>query len=300
MNHLAGAGKLGIVGSPEGWYVQQLLQAAERELGGDRVQVVEYMDLQAGLDSRGRLTSPCLQFDALLVRSMPLGSLEQVIFRMNCLHALQGAGVRVVNSPRSLEIAIDKWLTLDRLRMAGIAVPATRVVQTRSDALAAWRELGGDVVVKPLFGGEGRGLLRVTDPDMAWRVFSTLQQLRSVMYVQEFVPHLGYDVRILLIGEVAYAIRRCVPAEGWRANLAQGGRAERYQAESCEIEMARRCGRAVGAEIVGVDLLPGADGRVRVLEVNAVPGWRGIQEAWKVDVAREVVQHSMAQARKVG
>ncbi|MCA9134501.1 MAG: hypothetical protein KDA45_15130, partial [Planctomycetales bacterium] len=107
--------------------------------------------------------------DALLVRSMPIGSLEQVIFRMDCLQTWQSRGLRIVNPPRSLEIAIDKWLCLQRLSEAEIAVPPTICCQTRSAAMEALQALGGDVLVKPLFGGEGRGILRVNDKDLAWR-----------------------------------------------------------------------------------------------------------------------------------
>ncbi len=298
MRTVKSVGRLGVLGVPEGAYVRQLVAAGERMLGADAVRLIAYTDLEIGVDAAGNLGSPQLDLEAILVRSMPLGSLEQVIFRMDCLHALQAAGLRIINSPRSLEVAIDKWLTLDRLRAAGVLVPATRVVQTRESALAAWEAFGGDAVVKPLFGGEGRGLMRVDNRDMAWRVFGTLQQLRAVMYVQEFVPHLGYDVRILLVGESAYAIRRRAPQGRWRTNLSQGATAEPHRARASELELARRCGEAVGGEVVGVDLLPGADGRLRVLEVNAVPGWRGIERVLGVDVAAEIVKYCIGRVKQ--
>jgi ribosomal protein S6--L-glutamate ligase len=118
---------------------------------------------------------------------MPLGSLEQVIFRMDCLQVWQSLGAEVINSPRCLETSIDKWLTLHRLVKAGILVPPTVACQTRDQALSAFEELGRDVLVKPLFGGEGRGIIRLQDRDLAWRTFSTLQQLGQVLYVQPMI-----------------------------------------------------------------------------------------------------------------
>ena len=88
---------------------------------------------------------------------MPPGSLEQVVFRMDALHRLAAAGVPVLNPPRAVEAAVDKYLTLALLAAAGLPVPSTWTGQSAAEALAAFEELGGDVVVKPLFGSEGRG-----------------------------------------------------------------------------------------------------------------------------------------------
>ncbi|GIW99499.1 MAG: hypothetical protein KatS3mg111_2832 [Pirellulaceae bacterium] len=289
--------RLGIVGTAGTYYVRRLLEAGASVLGPEAVAVVDYGELACGIGRDGEFLSPQRRFDALIVRSMPLGSLEQVIFRMNCLHGLQRAGVVVLNAPRCLEIAIDKWLTLDRLREGGMLVPPSRVVQHRQAAMQAWEELGGDVVVKPLFGGEGRGLLRLQDADMAWRAFGTLQQLRAVLYVQQFIPHLGYDVRVLVLGDRTWAIRRQAAEGQWRTNISQGGAAMRAELGGGELEIASRCMRLVGGEFLGVDLLPDRDGRLWLLEVNAVPGWRGVESAWGVDIARAVVEHAIAQVK---
>lgn len=103
--------------------------------------------------------------DVVLVRTMPPGSLEQVVARMDMLAGLEACGVRVINSPRALECAVDKYLTTQRLALAGIPVPATIVCENSDTALEAFERLGRDVVVKPLFGAEGRGIMRVSDPE---------------------------------------------------------------------------------------------------------------------------------------
>src|SRR5205823_2846186 len=93
-------------------------------------------------------------------------------------------------------------------------------------ALEAFRLLGGDVVVKPLFGSEGRGMVRVSDLDLAWRTFRTLERVQSVLYLQQFVAHPGWDLRVFVLGSrVLGAMRRC-SGGGWRTNVAQGGKAE--------------------------------------------------------------------------
>ncbi len=225
--------------------------------------------------------------DGVLVRMMPPGSLEQVIFRMDALHRLEAAGLPILNPPRAIEAAVDKYLALARLEAEGVPVPPTWVGERAVDAQAAFHALGGDVVVKPLFGSEGRGLVRVSDPELALRTFRTLERLACVLYVQAFVRNPGHDVRAFVLGgRVIGAIRRTARPGEWRANVAVGATAEACRLDAEAGSLAIRAARAVGATAAGVDLLPDtrAGGWV-VLEVNAVPGWRALAAATGVDVA---------------
>ena len=112
---------------------------------------------------------------------MPPGSLEQVVFRMDLLHRLQARGAVVLNPPAAVETCVDKYLASARLAAAGLLVPPTAVCQHADAALEAFAALGGNVVVKPLFGSEGRGMVRVSDPETAWRVFRTLERTGAVL-----------------------------------------------------------------------------------------------------------------------
>lgn len=286
---------IGILGAVDNPYVIDLQRAAGEHFPELSTVVLRYADLQVGIGAtaieQGVPLVPELSqlppLDALVVRGMPIGSLEQVIFRMDCLQAWLSRGVAIHNPPRSLEIAIDKWLCLQRLHEAGVPVPPTICCQTRGAAMEAWETLGRDVLVKPLFGGEGRGILRAQDQDLAWRMFGTLQQLGQVIYVQQFIEHFGYDIRVLQVGNKNYAIRRVAADDNWRTNISQGSRAEPHHLTSLQEELAERSRRAVGGSLLGIDLLPARDGRLWVLEVNAVPGWRGLAQALNVDIARE-------------
>lgn len=308
--------RIGVLASTESWYLADLQRAAAG-LPETSIHPLSFVDLQVALSGSpasvelscqelAREPNPqrrepidCLrELDAIIVRTMPLGSLEQVIFRMDCLQVAEAEGSVVVNSPRSLEIAIDKWLTLHRLSQALIPVPATVACQTRDAAFDAFDRLGGDVLVKPLFGGEGRGIIRVQDRDMAWRTFSTLQQLGQVFYVQQFLDNFGYDVRILMIGEKVYSIKRFAPHGAWRTNLAQGSVAQPHTASDLELDLARRAAVATGGTILGIDLLPLKNGDTVVLEVNAVPGWKGLAAALNIDIATEVLRHVNQMAAK--
>jgi ribosomal protein S6--L-glutamate ligase len=157
--------------------------------------------------------------------------------------------------------------------------------------MEAFEELGGDVVVKPLFGGEGRGIVRLSDPDMAWRVLGTLQQLGNVIYVQQFLPHFGYDIRVLIIGERLLSVKRRAVTGSWRTNISQGCRAEPHTLSEHEEQLARSAARVTGGTLLGIDLLPTRDGQTVILEVNAVPGWKGTAAALGVNVADLVIEH---------
>jgi RimK family alpha-L-glutamate ligase len=279
--------RIALLSGGNGWHVRDLARAAS--LLGHGSAVVDFRRVAASL---GTGTADDLaHFDAVIVRTMPPGSLEQVVFRMDVLHRLESLGVLVVNPPRALEVCVDKYLASARLEKAGLPVPPTTVCQDADSAMEAFAELGGDVVVKPLFGAEGRGMMRIGDPDLAWRVFRTLERQDSVLYLQKYINHQGWDLRAFVIdGRVLTAMRRYA-GKDWRTNVAQGGRAEAVSLTAEEERLALASAAAVGTLIAGIDLLPRPEGSYFVLEVNAVPGWRALAPATGVDVAAEIVRH---------
>lgn len=277
--------RLALLGDRDGWHVRDLGRAAQQ--AGWESSWVDFRRLCAGL---GGLPAPLAGYDAVLVRSMPPGSLEQVVFRMDILHRVQARGTPVLNPPAALEAAIDKYLASARLEAAGLPVPPTAVCQHSDEALAAFEQLGGDVIVKPLFGSEGRGMLRVSDRDLAWRTFRTLERLQCVLYLQKVIAHPGWDLRVFVLGGRVLAAMRRWARTGWRTNVAQGGRGEAVVCSPQEEHLALAAAAALGAPIAGVDLLPGPNGEWYVLEVNAVPGWRALAPLAGTDIAAEILR----------
>lgn len=285
--------RIGVLADPNGWYAHDLARA-----GGDafKISVLPFSEISARIepdrDPACRVTIGDIdltEFDAILVRTMPPGSLEQVVFRMDALATLDATGTVVLNPPKAVEAAVDKYLTSARLALAGIRTPRTIACQTLDESLAAYEALGRDVIVKPLFGGEGRGLMRLNDNDLAWRAFKLLTSSHAVVYVQEFVPHQGFDVRVFILGHKAWAIKRSNPSD-WRTNVSRGAKVEVYELDLPLVRVAQRAAASVGAVIAGVDLLPLENGEWTVLEVNAVPGWKGLARAHDIDVARGVLE----------
>jgi ribosomal protein S6--L-glutamate ligase len=279
-----------------GWHVEDLERAAGR-LGVSLHPVLfSRVSAAVGIETERvcvragdiELTST----DGVLVRMMPPGTLEQVVFRMDALHCLAAAGVPVLNPPRAVEAAVDKYLTLALLERAGMPVPPTWAGHSAAEALIAFESLGRDVVVKPLFGSEGRGLVRVSDKELAWRTFHALERLGAILYVQRAIRHSGHDYRVFVLrGHVVGVMRRHATPGEWRTNVSLGGHAEPCRLDPDAERLALAATAAIGADMAGVDLIHDLDrGQLVVLEVNAVPGWRALARVTGIDVAAAILE----------
>jgi RimK family alpha-L-glutamate ligase len=291
-----------ILSARTGWHTDELMRALAAR--GHSGSVVPYEALIARVASHGRPVSLAggaerlLDANAVLARIIPNGSLEQIIYRVDALHWLEDRGIRVMNSPRAIERCVDKFYTSALLHEAGLDTPETIVCERIDDAMDAVREMR-DVIVKPLFGSMGHGMVRVSDPETAFRVFRALEMTRAVFYVQRVIEHDGCDVRAFVVGDrVVAAIERRARDGGWRTNVSLGGGARAVDLSPSQCRMALDAARAVGADYAGVDLLPGLDGTTYVLEVNGIPGWSGVQTTTSTDVAGEIVDHLLAKVDK--
>jgi RimK family alpha-L-glutamate ligase len=282
-----------------GWHTDELLRALSER--GHVGVVVPYEGLVAriggGLRSEG---VPLFESDAVLARIIPSGSLEQIIFRVDALHWIEERGVPVINSPRAIERAVDKFYTSALLQEAGLPTVETVVCERAADAMAAVRAFG-DAVIKPIFGSMGHGIVRVSDPDVAFRVVKTLETTRAVFYVQRAIDHGGRDYRLFVVGgRVLAAIERRAADGDWRSNVARGATATPFEAPAEWQHLAVRAAAAIDADYAGIDLLQDPDGHVYVLEVNGIPGWEGLQQATGVDVAGAIVEHVAARVKVAG
>ncbi len=286
--------RVGIIGHVGGWHAEALQEALGRR--GVEAPFFDITQLTARLAARPWLTAdgdaeePLEDYDVIFVRLIPGGSLEQVIFRVDALHRLENAGVRVINSPTAIERAVDKYYTSTLLEDAGLPTPRAIVAEQFDHALDAFHALGGDVVVKPIFGSLGRGMTRVSDPDVAYRVFRALELGRYIYYLQEFIPHDQQDIRVFVIGDEAVAamVRR---GDSWKTNVAQGAEPHPLALNDELRDLSLRAARALGADYAGVDLLPLAEGGYTVIELNGIPGWRGLQGATGINIADRLVDY---------
>lgn len=285
--------RIAIVTDDPGWHGAQLKRAfASRGHKG------EYLSLAAcrlDLESEHSLLVVMPGFDTRLpagvfVRGVPGGSLEQVIFYLDILHALQALGVKVYNDARAIERTVDKGMTSFLLRRAGIPTPPTWVLHSPDQVLAlVQRELcaGHELVSKPLFGSQGEGLQRLAKLDDLLHLAGS----RGVYYLQRFV-HCGeayHDWRVFVVdGRACGAMRRC--GQTWLNNVAQGARCEPAAVDGVLASLAEGAAAAVGMDYAGVDVIRDAEGRFSVIEVNSVPAWKGLQSVCEANLADRLAE----------
>ena len=227
--------------------------------------------------------------NAIITRSIGRGSLEEIVFRMDLLHRLERLGMLVINPAESIECAVDKYYTLTLLEEQGLPIPRTVVTENPNEALNAFFELGEDVVLKPIFGSRGIGSTRISDPDIAIRVFNTISFHHGVLYLQEFIPHGGSDIRAFVIGNTVFAAMRRV-ADNWKTNVSLGAKTKSIKLNE-EIEnLALQAAKTIGCKVAGVDILEEKEGPV-IIEVNSQPGWRGLQSVTPLNIAEEIVKY---------
>lgn len=288
--------EVGVLASESSWHFQDLKRVSTSLSGEIDLHSVDFSTLSASVenehaeqfsDRSGSLNS----LNALIVRTMPRGSLQQIVFRMDALHRLADSGVRIVNSPRSVEIAIDKYLSLSLMVKRGLPVPAFSVCQTVEQGIRAFERLGGNVILKPIFGSMGKHVFHFDALDGLVDEMERFVAAGEVLYLQKFVDHGETDIRVLVVGEEVFSMRRTSPNGGWLTNVAQGGGAEALDVTENEIQLAKAAAKINGCQIAGVDLVyPVGEGDPMVLEVNASPGWEAIQKVCEKDIARSVLR----------
>lgn len=232
--------------------------------------------------------------DAVLVRGIAGGSFEQVTRRLGVLHALRELGVPVYNDARAIERSVDKSMTSLLLHAAGVPCPPTWAVESVAQAQQiVMREAaaGHALVLKPLFGSQGKGLQRVGQVDGVYCALPPLQRgYGGVAYLQRFVPPRaapGFDWRVLVVGGRAVTAMRRVSAH-WVHNVAQGARVVRAELTPELARLALEAANALEMDYAGIDLMPGDAGPL-VIEVNGVAAWQGLQRVTPFNIARVLV-----------
>ena len=145
-------------------------------------------------------------------------------------------------------------------------------------------------MIKPLFGSEGKGIVRVADEETAYRVLRGWELNRYVYYIQEYIPHNQEDVRAFVVGgKVAAAMRR--RGEGWKTNYSKGAEVAPAVLSTEMKNLTLEAVRLIGLDYAGVDLMRSEDGRTYVVEINSIPGWRGLRKITQEDIPGCIVDH---------
>jgi len=225
--------------------------------------------------------------DAVIVRGIAPGTLEQITLRMDVLHTLAEIGIPVFNPAKAIEHTVDKARTSLRLHLAGLSTPRTWACENESHAREiAIQQLseGHSLVIKPLFGCQGKGIEKID----SLAEFENVKPVGQAFYMQHYIapyePQQWQDWRLMVIDDqVCAAMSR--RSQHWITNFAQGAECFAATINDEMTNLAIKACQAVDATYAGVDIIRMQDGHYTILEVNSVPAWKGLFQATGIDIA---------------
>lgn len=290
--------KVAILTDETGWHTTRLQRALARRGFAGRCVDLENCRFDTSRSGPG-LAIPGFGRElpvAAIVRGIAGGTLEQVTKRLGILHALRELGVPVYNDARAIERSVDKSMTSFLLHRAGIASPPAWAMESEAEArrlVMAEAAAGRCLVLKPVFGSQGKGLQKVGRVDGAMQPLPDLAAYGRLAYLQRYIPATadpGFDWRILVVGGRAVAAMQRV-SRNWVRNVAQGARCRAAVLTPPLAALAEGAAAALEMDYAGVDLVPDsrAPGGAQVLEVNGVAAWRGLQSVTAFDIAQAMV-----------
>ena len=290
--------RLVIFNDSHGWHTQQL-QHAFSHYDID-ITTADLAQCYIDINNHNKVMIPGLagdRPDIVIVRGIAPGSLEQITFRLDCLHYLAEQGVRVYNSAKAIEFCVDKARTSLKLAEAGIATPATWSCEqiTIAQQIATQQfAKGQQLILKPLFGCQGKQLQRLQNMDELLSAPVSGQTFYLQQYIAPAKEKYWQDWRLFVINHQVYgAMRR--QSSHWITNFAQGGHCQPCSISDDMAELAIQATRAVDADYAGVDLIQDQYGQFYVLEVNSMPAWKGLVAATQQDIATPLAANIMQQ-----
>lgn len=294
-NKNAKGSKIGVVlTDPDDWTARAFMNGIRKR--GAKAFPIDLSTLSASIAASDfsifNADSEHLKLDAILVRDVGISfSLETISFKFDLLRAFENS-IIVMNRPTAIQNAANKFFSFYLFKLAYLPIPQT-VISSELEVAMKTIEKFEFVVVKPIFGSQGEGIIKLESSQPESELASKLRELlkeRGVLYLQEFVSNPGRDIRVFVVGEEAVgAIYRISRKGSFVSNLSQGATPVKCELTEEMRELAIRAARAVGADFAGVDLIESEEGLL-LLEVNATPSGKGIKLACGVDVTERVVE----------
>lgn len=290
------AKEFAIITDDPGWHGKQLIKFIEEK--GHYARYVRLQDCHFNLSSSSsELELPGFSSlpDGVFVRGVPGGSLEEVVYYLDVLHALEYLNVPVFNNTRAIERSVDKGMTSFLLKHHNIPTPKSYVssdLHYINEKLHEGLDGAKKFVLKPIFGSQGKGLQLIEDRSQ----LINFDEIHGVVYLQEYIDagyDVGVDFRVFVIGEKVVASMKRT-GEDWITNVAQGGNVETITLDEQILQMAIDATRVTQLDYAGVDLIQDKHGQFWVTEVNSVPAWKGLQQTTSEDLSKIIADKFLA------
>ena len=280
-----------ILTEKEGWHFQQLKLSLTRK--NHLVQSACLSDFSISLNKNKVILKICGEeipkVDNILVRFIPGGTLEEIVFYLNILKILESMNIRVINDAGSIERTVDKLYTSYLLNQNNINTPKTFVMRGSESSSRFIKNYNFDslLIYKPLFGSQGDNIRLIRGSDD----FNKLDNATNIYYFQEYLENIpNYDYRVLVINNkddtnVFYMTRH---GETFINNVSKGATCTREELDDEVIEMAIRSSRLLNINFCGVDIIRYKN-KYYVIEVNSIPAWKGLQEVESKQISDYII-----------
>jgi len=245
------------------------------------------------------MPSIILDGNRVLFKGMDLKELDFVIPRIPRTYLWYGYKILSVLKghlylpiePESIIISHDKFLTLLALKEAHLPIPDTFLTVSRKSLDTLLDEMDYPVVMKLLKGSLGKGVMFADSKQSATSLMDTLERFKQPIFLEEFIPNPGEDIRIFVLGgDVLGAMKRKAVKDERRANIAIGGIGEPIKLNLKYRELAIRAADALGMDICGIDMIKGPKGPV-IIEANINVHFEGLAKILSLNVAKEIVEY---------
>ncbi len=205
------------------------------------------------------------------------------------------------NNLGEMQYSIDKVSDLAKLALAKMPLPDTEYANSYEKFVQMAKVIGYPVIVKPINTGKGIGVTKIESQKQLEQYVRTRQKgdlKAKQLIIQQYIPY-EYDLRILVIGENTFTMRR-IPGEGeFRANYSLGGRVELYSPSKETETLAIQALNSINMSVGGVDVLITKDNKQYILEVNHSPGFEGMEKATGQNIAQIFLTHAITHATQL-
>ena len=279
---------------------RQILNEAKKL--GCKTKYLRPQEIIASLERSGTQVyrgEKAIDVDILFPRSIGnVSAIEMFLWRLDIIRLFECTGTLSINSYDSIMRTRDKFFSLLVLSSNNIPTPETIVTESLAVALKTIEDWGR-VLVKPLVGSFGRGIVLLDNPDIAYPILKQLLSWSQPLMIQKYYEKKNRrDLRVLVINNEAYASYWRIAREGsFKTNVAQGGSVARAEVPEDVLEIAIKTTEALGLFYAGVDLMEDSEGRFMVLEANASPLWKGAVRLG-YNPARKLVSEALKELRR--
>ena len=285
--------KIGIIFNRITWEIKQLI--SEMEKNQVNYKLINNQKIYFNLSKEKDLED---NFNVILERSL------SYLRGLYSCAILESKGYKVINNFECLNLSGNKLLTHLKLIEQNIPTPETCIAFKSESALKAIEErIKYPAVLKPIIGSWGRLVAKLDDYNStianleAREIMGNI--LQKIYYIQKYIPteeinlKSPTDLRIFVVGDKCVAaMGRFQPEKDFRSNIAIGGKAKPIEITEEIKKLSLKASKAIKGEIVGVDIM-NDQGKLKVIEVNGTPQFRGVATANNINIASEIINYLM-------